>query len=322
MPSPFDTVIHWLSKSENILVIIHRNPDGDAIASSLALVSALKSIGKHAVVVGKDPIPTPFLFLPGTETIHKDYLQGDWDTMVVLDCGDLKRTGFPERIAEFAKNKKRLINIDHHPKNDLHKIANITLFDEKVAAVGEIVTKIIDNLKIELDKNIATCLLTSLYTDTGGFKHANTSSQTLGLAARFMAAGARLNTITKYISNPKSISGLRTWGFVLSQTVYHSQTGLVTAVVTQSDLEKVAGTADELSGAINIIGNIPQAKGSLLLIELPDDQLKVCLRARNAEINILKLARFFEGGGHKKASGFTIPGKIFNKSGKWSIAAA
>lgn len=319
MSSAIDTVTNWLSRYKKILIVIHQNPDGDTIASSLALASALKLIGKHTAVVGKDPVPAPFLFLPGTKTINRDYLQGDWDVIVVLDCGDLKRTGFPQRLSEFAANKKKLINIDHHPKNDLHKIANITLFDEKAAAVAEIVVKIIDNLKIELDKDIATCLLTALYTDTGGFKHSNTSTAVLELAARFMAAGARLNNITKYISNPKSVTALKLWGLVLSKTIYHPRTGIVTSVITQKDLSEVGASVEELSGAINIIGNIPEAKGSLLLIELPDGQLKVILRTENISVNILKLAHFFDGGGHKKASGFILPGKIFNKSGKWSI---
>ena len=319
MATAIDIVTHWLSKYEKILIVIHQNPDGDTIASSLALSLGLNSIGKKAVVVSKDPVPAPFLFLPGIETISRDYLQGDWDTIVVLDCGDLKRTGFSERIADFAKDKKKLINIDHHPKNDLHKIANINLFDENAAAVGEIVIKIIDQLKIELNKDIATCLLTALYTDTGGFKHSNTSSQTLELASRFMSDGARLKNITKYISNTKSISGLKLWGLVLSRIVYHPKTGLVTSVITQKDLKKIGSLVDELAGAVNIIGNIPQAKGSLLLTELPDNQIKVSMRMENGDINILKLARFLGGGGHKKASGFTISGKIFNKAGKWSI---
>lgn len=319
MASAIDTVVHWLSKYEKILIIIHQNPDGDTIASSLALAMGLNSIGKKAVVVGKDPVPKPFLFLPGIQTISRDYLQGDWDAMLVLDCGDLNRTGFPERIADFANRKKRLINIDHHPKNDLHKIANVTLFDEKVAAVGEIIIEIIDKLKIELSKEIATCLLTAIYTDTGGFKHPNTSSQTLKLAARLMSAGAKLKNITKYISNTKSVSSLKLWGLVLSRIKFHNQSGFVTSVITQRDLINIAATDDQLSGAVNIIGNVPQAKGSLLLAELCGGEIKVSMRTENGAINILKLARFFDGGGHKKASGFTILGKIFNKLGKWSI---
>ena len=319
MRASLDRVIDWLHKDDTILIIIHQFPDGDTIASSLALARALKTLGKTVVVTGKDPVPAPFMFLPESDTIQRDYLGGDWQVIIVLDCGDLKRTGFVERIRSFARDKKRLINIDHHPKNDLHKIANITYFDGSAAAVGEIVTEIIDLLGVRIDKEMATCLLTALYTDTGGFKHSNTTVTTLEYAARFMEAGARLKKISNNISNSKSVASLHIWGIILSRIMYTKKIGLVRSIVTQRDLQECGATLEDLGGAVNLIGAVPGARASMLFVELPDGQIKASLRTESDSVDVSKIAEIFGGGGHKKASGFIINGTIFQEKGKWSI---
>lgn len=319
MHASLETVIDWLHRYDTILIIIHQFPDGDTIASSLALARALKKLGKLVTVAGKDPVPAPFTFLPESATIQRDFLGGDWQVIIVLDCGDLKRTGFVERIRAFARDKKRLVNIDHHPKNDLHKIANITYFDGSAAAVGEIVTDIIDLLGVRIDKEMATCLLTALYTDTGGFKHSNTTVKTLEYAARFMAAGARLKKISNNISNSKSVASLRIWGVILSRILYKPRIGLVSSVVTQQDLAECDATLDDLGGAVNLIGAVPGARASILFVELPDNQIKASLRTESDCVDVSKIAEIFGGGGHKKASGFIINGRIFQEKGKWSI---
>ncbi len=95
-----ETAIEWLLHFDRILIVIHQSPDGDAIASSLALYRALIKLGKSVAIVSKDSVPRPFLFLPDVDKIQQDFFQGDWQVIVVLDCGDLKRTGIPIRIKD------------------------------------------------------------------------------------------------------------------------------------------------------------------------------------------------------------------------------
>jgi phosphoesterase RecJ-like protein len=315
----FDRVINLFVKFEKILLVIHQSPDGDAIASSLALARALLKLNKIVAIVSKDPVPATFQFLPDSDTIGQDFFQGDWDLIVVMDCGDLKRTGFPTRIKDFASRRKRLINIDHHPKNDLHKIANINLFDTTASSTGEIVARIIDGLNINIDKEIATCLLTALYTDTGGFKHSNTSQKTLELASRLMLKGARLKTITQHISNTKTVSSLKLWGVVLSRLHNNRDLNMMVSLITQKDLKECAATFEDLAGAVNLIGSVPGTKVAMLLAEQNDGQIKGSLRTEADNVDVSKIAQIFGGGGHKKASGFLIHGKIFKDRSKWRI---
>ncbi|MDO8512898.1 MAG: bifunctional oligoribonuclease/PAP phosphatase NrnA [bacterium] len=314
-----EKIINLIKKYDNFLLVIHENPDGDTVATSLALQIALRKLGKSVESVCKDDIPKPFAFLPLANTVRKDFLVGDYDAIIVLDCGDLRRTGFPQRLKEFAKHKKNLINIDHHPKNDLHKIASINLIDENAAAVSEIVFNLTRLLHIELDKDMATCFLTSLYTDTGGFKHPNTTPRSLEYAATWLAHGARLKLITKNISLNRTVSSLKLWGIALSR-IHKNSFGFVTTVVTRRDMEKAGASDNDLSGVVNMINSIPGSMIALLLSETSDGKIKASLRTDSDEIDVSKIAHLFGGGGHRRASGFTIPGRLKqNIRGGWNI---
>lgn len=313
-----EKIINLIKKYDNFLLVIHESPDGDTIATSLALQIALEKIGKNVTCVCKDNVPLPFVFLPNTKNIRHDFLVGDYDVIIVLDCGDLRRTGFPDRLKEFARHKKFLINIDHHPKNDLHKVANLNLIDESAAAVSEIVFNLTRLLHIDLDKDMSTCFLTSLYTDTGGFKHATTTPRSLEYAAIWLAHGAKLKTITKNISLNRSISSLKLWGIALSR-IHKNSFGLVTSVITRRDLELTKASDSDLSGVVNMINSIPGTKAAILLSETSDGRVKASLRTESEKIDVSKIAALFGGGGHKRASGFTIPGRLEKTGESWKI---
>lgn len=312
-------ILNLIRRYDRFLLVIHESPDGDTLATTLGFQLALRKLGKEVNCVCKDDIPAIFDFLPGVDSLHQDFLVGDYDVIIVLDCGDLRRTGFPERLRQFSKVKKRLVNIDHHPKNDLHKIANFNLIDESAAAVSEIIYDIIRLLHIPLDRDIATCFLTSMYTDTGGFKHPTTTPRALEYAAIWMAAGARLKLITKKIFLNRSVNALRLWGIALSR-VRKNSFGLVTSVVTRQDMELNGATDTDLGGIVNVINSIPGAKAAILFSETADGRIKASLRTESDKIDVSRLAVLFDGGGHRKASGFTIPGHLqVDSRGRWKI---
>lgn len=321
MRSITDRITNYIYTYQKFLIVIHLSPDGDAIGSGIALSLALEQLGKKVALVCGDNIPVTFSFLAEKHIIYHDFFLGDWDVVFVLDCGDLKRTGFPARIKEFAQTKKRLVNIDHHLKNDLHKIANVTIADQKASSTGEILIRILDNLPIKYTAEIATNLLTAIYTDTGGFKHSNTSQVTLDLASKLLSYGARLNKITKNISYSKSLASLKLWGIVLQRIKKHKNLGLVSSFVTQTDIERIGATEEDLAGVVNMICAVPGASAAILLTELQNGEIKGSIRTESDKVDTAKIATILGGGGHKKASGFSIPGKIFKKGNKWSIVS-
>lgn len=316
---PLNKVVGKLNLYDKTLLIIHENPDGDTLASASVLYQVLKSLGKSPAMVCKDSVPKPFLFLTDVDKIQNDMLFGDYELIVVIDCGDLKRTGFDERLKDFAKKQKNLINIDHHPKNDLHKIANINLVDFEASSTAEIIWELLGELDFTLDKNIATALLCGLYTDTGGFKHSNTSEKTLKIASQLLVHGARIKLITKNVNLNKKISALKLWGVALERVFEHPDLLISSTVITREDLKKCNATDDDIAGAVNLINTIPDAKAAILFCETADGKIRASLRTEDDKIDVSKIAALFSGGGHKKASGFSVEGRIKLEKEGWNI---
>jgi len=316
---PNHKVIQRIKKSENILLLTHENPDGDALGSILSLGAGLKKIEKNVTMVSPDGIFRPFLFLPGVSQIKKDFLLGDYDLIIILDCGDLRRTGFGKRLKEFSKNRKKIINIDHHPKNDLHRIASINLVDYHSSSTSEIVYHLLCDLKIEIDRNMATNLLCGLYTDTGAFKHSNTTTKVLNISSILLKKGGCLKKITENITNGKTVSALKLWGVAFSRIQMSERLGLVCSFITEKDIENCAATQADLGGVVNMINSIPDTNAAILFYEMGNGKIKASVRTESDAIDVSKFARLFGGGGLKKASGFVVDGRLDYKNGRWNI---
>jgi phosphoesterase RecJ-like protein len=315
-----DKVISRIKNYQRILLMIHEEPDGDTLAATVAAFLSLRNLKKDVAMVCKDPIPKPFLFLSASDKIQKDILFGDFESIIIIDCGDLKRTGFAERLKKFAKTHKNLINIDHHPKNDLWKIANLNLVDQKVSSASEIVWQIIKKLEVKITREIATAILTGIYTDTGGFKHSNTTPETLKVASELLNYGAELKKITKNVALNKSLASMRLWGVALSRLRKNESLGIVSSVITREDLKHCGATDYDLAGIVNLMNAIPDSCGAILFYETAEGTIRASLRTEKDNVDVSKIARLFGGGGHKKAAGFTIPAKLKMNGHGWEIA--
>jgi phosphoesterase RecJ-like protein len=318
--SPIHKVIAKFIAADKILLIIHENPDGDTLAAATVLYAVLKDLGKSPAMVCKDVVPKPFLFLPGVEEIHHDLLFGDYDVITVIDCGDAKRTGFANRLKEFSQTKKKtVINIDHHPKNDLHKIANLNLVDYDVSSTSEIVYNLCQQMNISLDKKLSTALLTGIYTDTGGFKHSNTTSKTLRVAADLLKFGGRIKMITQNIFLNKTIPALKLWGIALKRMHRNEELGIVSSVIMRQDLATCGATDDDLAGVVNLINSVPDSKAAILFCETLDKKIRASIRTESDRVDVSQLANIFGGGGHRKAAGFTVDGCLEVTDDGWKI---
>ena len=315
-----DKVISKIKNYQNFLLMIHEDPDGDTLAATLALFLTLKSLNKNVRMVCKDPVPKPFVFLPASSEIKNDILFGDFEVIFIIDCGDLKRTGFPERLKKFAKISKNLINIDHHPKNDLWKVANLNFIDQKASSASEIVYLLLQKLGAPITKDIATALLTGVYTDTGGFKHPNTSMATLKVASELLNHGAQLKKITHNVALNKSVASMRLWGVALSRLRKNLDLQIVSSVITRKDLENCGAVYADLAGVVNLMDTIPDVKAVVLFFETPEGEIRASLRTERNDVDVSKIAKMFGGGGHKRAAGFTIPAKLKLSGNDWEIS--
>jgi phosphoesterase RecJ-like protein len=315
----FAKVRQLLEEGSTFLLIGHENPDGDAVGAMSVLASYLDADGKSYRLVVCTEVPQIFSFVDHFSEIKSDFLAGDYDAIILLDNGDLKRTGFLPRILAAKKKGVPIINIDHHTQNDIWKIAKINIADPEVSSTCEILFSIFSKWNIEINASMATALLTGIYYDTGGFQHQNTNERVLEIASDLMHKGAKMKLISKSISQQRSVSTLKLWGVALSRMVTDKRTGIVYSVLTRGDIKEAGATDEEVSGLVSLINSTDGNKLAMLIYETADGKLKGSLRTERNDVDVAAVASLFGGGGHKRASGFSIEGKLIKTKNGWRV---
>ena len=321
--SSFTKPINLIKASKNILILTHKNPDGDAVGSVLGLGMALDELNKNNDIILKDKIPKVLEFLPGREKIkyaedlagnliESDLENCNYDLVILADCAELERTGI-EEINKIVESAKNLLIIDHHPEREIasenFNIAKIV--NPKSSSAAEMLFELFTEMEIKINKNIAQCLLTGIFTDTGGFQHSNVSPRTLEVAAELMKKGPRINKIAQNIFNSKSIPAIKIWGRALARIETDSENGMSASYIDKDDLKECGASYGDLSGIANIINTISDSKFSLLLTEYEDQKIRGSLRSEEYKgVDVSKIAHDFGGGGHRLASGFELKGTV------------
>lgn len=300
-----------LVNADPILCICHRNPDGDAIGSVLGIGLLLeqhfpdKTITFHC----RDAVPEMFHFLPGAFRVQGPPLRplvGRNPLVIFVDCAEPKLTEMHETHPELFDGGIKTIVIDHHHKNPHFGTANFV--EPQSASTCEIIVEMAEHLHWAIGSDIATCLLTGVYTDTGGLLHSNTTSNVYRTVAKLLRAGARRQEVVAAVFRRAKLSTLRLWGRVLEKITITAEGGAISAV-TEGDFRATGADYSELTGAIDYVNAIPGMRFSLILSER-EGKVKGSLRTLRDDVDVSAMAGKFSGGGHKKAAGFALPGKL------------
>ncbi|MCA1704004.1 MAG: bifunctional oligoribonuclease/PAP phosphatase NrnA [Actinobacteria bacterium] len=299
----WDGAVEALRAAERIAIACHVNPDGDALGSLFAVSLGLQQIGKTTYPSwGASPaaIPFSYQFLPAIDTLVQPADIPEADTFLAVDCGAGNRLGELEGLARKAKTT---INIDHHPGNDDFGDYNIVVTD--VSSTAELITRLLQDLGVELDLDIATCLYTGLVTDTGRFQYSNSSPDTLRLAADLLAIGVPATEIATEVFESSPFGYLKLVGRVLDRAVLFEDVRFVYSWLTLSDLAETGVAPDETDKLIDAVRSTRAADVAALFKEQSDGNYRVSLRSKGPSVGAL--ARTRGGGGHELAAGFTAP---------------
>ncbi len=306
--------IQLLRSKKNILICNPKKPDGDSIGSAIALYLSLGKLNKTVNLYCPDPIPPKFSYLNTVNLFHTEPELSCVDLVVTLDFGDINGFDLPQNIKNH--DKLTLLNIDHHITNT--HFGDINVVDPLSAACCEVMYFIIKNMNVGFDKDISTALLTGLSTDTGSFQHSNTSPRVLSIASVLLSYGAKLKKIASEIYNTKSIPALKLWGLALERLECDKKRNISYSIIRQKDFDSLQADLSDLEGAITLLSNVPGSKVTVLFSEY-NNTIKGSLRTENDNIDVSKLASYLGGGGHKKASGFSLDGKILTNQKGWKI---
>lgn len=297
-----------LHGAKRILCICHRNPDGDAIGAVLGVSLLLEQIFPETPVFlhCKDPMPDTFHFLPASGRLQGPPTLCEGDVIVFVDSAEPKLTELHESHPQLFDGTYPVINIDHHPTNSCFGTLNIIVPDASSAC--EIIVQLADVLSWELNSDCATCLLTGVYTDTGGLLHSNTTAGVYRTVARLLRSGARQQAIVSAVFRTANISTLKLWGRVLEK-ISVTEEGAAISAVTEGDFRATGANYSDLTGAIDYVNAVPGMRFSLILSER-DGKVKGSLRTLRDDVDVAAMASKFHGGGHKKAAGFALTGKL------------
>ena len=289
-----------LDAAQNIVIASHVRPDGDAIGSLLGLGLALINAGKTVQMVLVDGVPSTLTHLEGSELIVREP-QGGHDTFITVDSADFKRVG------KFFENFGRPdINIDHHITNE--NFGTLNLIEAEEVATAAILTHYLPVWGYEITKPIAAALLTGIITDTLGFRTANTNPSALRLCAELMETGADMSELYMNSLVKKSFPAARYWGAGLSSM--EQKNGIVWSTLTLEDRKRSGYTGNDDADLINMISAIDGNKVGMIFVEQSDNHVKISWRALENGINVSKVAKHFNGGGHAAAAGADIPGTL------------
>lgn len=295
-------ILKAIETGRRFVVASHEGPDGDAIASTLALTLALRAMGKEVVAYNRDGVPDVLSFLPGVETLVSHLDDARFDVGFILDAGELRRAG-----SHLAERCAQLVNIDHHPFSE--HFTPLHFVDEQASATGILVYRLLRDGQIPLNREIALCIYTAILADTGSFRYSNADAEAFRVAGEMIGYGVNPweAALGLYESQPElrvrllakaldtlTISACGRYGSVSVTTEMYVQTG---------------ARAEHTDGFVNYPRSIRGVEVGIFFRQTAPDEFKVGFRSKGL-VDVGAISREFGGGGHHNAGGAQLKGDL------------
>ena len=297
----WDAAVDALKRAGSVAIACHINPDGDAFGSLLAASLGLRKLGKKTFPTwGASPaaLPPNYSFLPGGDSIVQPDDVPEVDVFLALDCGAGDRVGIVEARAKAAPI---LINVDHHPGNDMFGTLNIVV--TTASSTAELVARLLQDLEVEFDPAIATDLYVGIVTDTGRFQYSNSSPDTMRLAADLLSIGVDHVRVAQEVFESSPFGYLKLLGTVLERAVLFEDSRFVYSWISLDDLSASRVQIEETDKLVDAVRATEAADVAAMFKQQRDGRWRVSLRSKGPSVGALARAR--GGGGHELAAGFT-----------------
>ncbi len=297
-----------LNKYNNIIVLPHKNPDGDALGSAVAVSLMMKKLGKSSRIVIDDEISPELEYLLDYEDFLSledvGSLVDNIDLAIVVDSGSLDR--LERRLALISE--KPVWNIDHHITNP--RYGDYNRVEPSYASTCEIVYEFFKEFSFDMDKEIAEALYTGVSTDTGNFMYSNTTERTFQIAADLLSYGIDRDSIVRHLYQSKRREKVELFSSVMLDINYEYGGKLAYAVVDEELLNRHSCTYEDTEGLVENIRNVDGVEFAVIFKEsynskVSSIQTKVSMRSIGT-VDVSGIAEYFGGGGHKSAAGFDI----------------
>jgi len=303
MNQALSEILPVLRGAGNVLIATHVFPDADALGAQLALGNVLRSMGKGVYLYSEEPANYILEFLPGSDRLSIGLPEmNQFDCGVALDCGDDMRLG---KVKDYLLNIHPFVVIDHHTG---HKnFGDIRWVDAGKSSTGEMVYELAQAMGAPIDYDTAYCLYSAIVSDTGSFKYASTSADTLRIAGDLIARGVKPAEISGKIFDNFTRNRLQLLQEVLATLILYEEEQLAVITVTREMYEKTGTTAADTELFINYPRSLETVKVAAFVKEAKE-HIGVSLRSKG-QYDVAQVARMFGGGGHRNAAGFKLRDK-------------
>ncbi|MFN2466271.1 MAG: bifunctional oligoribonuclease/PAP phosphatase NrnA [Candidatus Dormibacteria bacterium] len=286
-----------IDTTTRIVVVSHKDADGDTLGSALAMTEVIAGMGKDVAIRVPPPVPEVYAFLPGYERVNREESGQSPELVVVMDASNLERLS--DTLGPLPEGTP-MINIDHHVSNTRFGTLNLVVPD--ASSTAEVTFDLLHELGIPISAGMATNLYAGVLTDTGGLRHENTTFRVLEIAAELVRRGADAADVAGRIYKSKKLTTMRLQALVMGTIGYDCDDRMVHASVTQDLLRRAGARMDESEGVIDLLNSVEGLELAILFKEIDTALTKVSIRSRGAA-NANVLASTFGGGGHERASG-------------------
>ena len=291
-------------KLNKVLIFSHNRPDGDTVGSATALRLALLKLGKQVDLVCDTDIPEKFFIVKGANCyLRTEKVSDTYDGFIAVDCSTSSM--FNGAYNLFTKNKNNF-NIDHHVSNT--KYAKYNCVEDK-ASCSEILLDVIESLDVEIDEDIANCLLLGIVTDTGNFAHSNVTAKTLEYASKLVYKGANLHLISQKMFKDQSRARATLYARTMSNIRYYLDDAVGIITITKKDLQECNAVDTMTEGFIDFPLTVRTVEVAISILEVGDKRYKISFRSKG-KVNVNEIASIYGGGGHVLASGAMLNGYL------------
>ncbi len=303
-PKVIDRILEVIREHKTFCIVGHMRPDGDCIGSQLGLALALRNEGKRVTVWNQDAIPLKYKFLVGDGLIEKPKAGQKFDCVIATDCASYERLG---KVGEFVKERKVLINIDHHATNP--RYGDVNWVSPREPSTGELIYRLMKVARWPITKPIADLLFTAISTDTGSFQYPNTRPGTFHAGAELVTRGANLAKICDEVYQSYPLSRAKLLQHVYSKFRMTDDNRVVWLWLKKKDFTRTGAESDDTEGLIDHLRAIEPVVVACVFEEVEPELTRISLRSKNPQVNVSEICGLFGGGGHPAAAGARIPGK-------------
>jgi len=302
-PKIIDHILAVIREHKTFCIVGHMRPDGDCIGSQLGLALALRNEGKRVTVWNQDSIPLKYKFLVGDGLIEKPKHGQKFDCVIATDCASYERLG---TVGDCVKDRKILINIDHHASNP--RYGDVNWVSPREPSCGELIYRLIKVARWPITPPIADLLFAAISTDTGSFQYPNTRPGTFHAGAELVTRGANLARICDEVYQSYPLSRAKLLQHVYSKFHLADDNRIAWLWLKKKDFARTGAESDDTEGLIDHLRAIEPVIVACVFEEIEPEMTRISLRSKSDRVNVSEICGQFGGGGHPAAAGARIPG--------------